>query len=586
MMMPKLLIIAAIVAVAFCMACLLGATLAKAGETVVDLNNLDIGDLAVDGFELMEKGKVEIFSVGAKVDYSKALYSYGWIIDAEDRELVWSMNDDCYDMSRISDDLYECEESVRLRPGKYEVYYYVGERYSFVSGYDISIDDLGDIISVIGDIITDDDKDHYRHFDEDEIEELGITVSTEASARAYIPVFDEPDGSIVYINRPERDEYHSQGFTLNRTTDLYIHAIGEYSSSYELFVDGGWIIDAETRETVWSMDKWNSDRAGGADKNRMVEDDVTLPAGNYIAYYATDDSHDPGEWNSPPPADAMNYGMVITTENPGDVAEYDEKMHETPIVKITRVRDDEFEKAGFTLKHDAKIHIVGLGERDYGLQELVDYGWIVNAEDLDKVWEMTADNTGFAGGGAKNCLFDGIIDLPAGDYLVYYRTDGSHSYRDWNVAAPHDKAGWGISLYGVGDDFSESSFEIVDEFEPSGNILVNLTGLGDHEDISRRFTLDKDTKVRIMALGEGKDYRMYDYGWIEDEDGEVVWEMTYRRSKHGGGAKKNRRTVANLTLDKGRYTVYFVTDGSHSFRDFNASPPDDPERWGIVVTQK
>jgi hypothetical protein len=29
--------------------------------------------------------------------------------------------------------------------------------------------------------------------------------------------------------------------------------------------------------------------------------------------------------------------------------------------------------------------------------------------------------------------------------------------------------------------------------------------------------------------------------------------------------------------------VKYETDGSHSFGDWNAAPPDDPEMWGITV---
>jgi len=200
---------------------------------------------------------------------------------------------------------------------------------------------------------------------------------------------------------------------------------------------------------------------------------------------------------------------------------------------------------------------------------------------------MTPDNTGFAGGAAKNALFDGIIELPAGNYIVSYRTDDSHSYRDWNAAPPIDKSGWGIRLYGVGKDFTPESFALVDKFQPVGSVLVNMTELGDDENVKQKFSLDGTTKIRITALGEGRSGKMFDYGWIENDDnGEIVWEMTYRKTRFAGGADKNRIVVANLALEKGNYTAHFVTDDSHSFRHFNASPPDDPEQWGILITQR
>jgi len=203
------------------------------------------------------------------------------------------------------------------------------------------------------------------------------------------------------------------------------------------------------------------------------------------------------------------------------------------------------------------------------------------------VWEMTAENTTFAGGAAKNCRYDGAIDLPAGDYIVHYRTDDSHAYGDWNAAPPFDKNAWGITLYGLGKDFAAADFAVFDKFRPSGKILVDMTGLGDDEDVSRPFTVTETTKIRIQAMGEGKGSTMYDYGWIENEDtDETVWEMTYRSTRHAGGADKNRLAVTNIVLEKGHYTAHFVTDDSHSFAEFNAAPPDDPEQWGMMITER
>ncbi|MEE9443683.1 MAG: hypothetical protein V3V99_13545 [candidate division Zixibacteria bacterium] len=568
---------------------LLGATEAMAKEKVVVFENVEIDELVIQGLEVTERTTVDIYAVGGGQSYHSDLFAFAWIIDADDREIVWSMNDECDEWDRVSGILIECESTLRLRPGKYEAYYYVGvPRLS--SGYNISVNDLGDLIEIFGDIFNQDEYEE-RDFLEDDIEDLTLVIeSEEDKIRLYTPQFDNYPGAFVSITRPGPEEYISQGFKLSKEIELDVYAIGEYGSSYEVFVDGAWIIDASTRKKVWEMDKWNTDPAGGARKNRYFRDRITLPAGEYIAYYATDDSHDADEWNAPPPGDPNNYGLTVSTVDKdavSGVADYSDGQGETEIVRLTRIRDDEFERAGFVLNKDAKIHIVGLGERDYSNDYLVDYGWITNAETMERVWEMDAEDCGFAGGGAKNAMFDGIIELEAGNYIVYYRSDGSHSYGDWNVTPPFNRRGWGISLYGVGSDFSENSFELFDDFEPAGNVLVNLTGVGDDEEVRAKFTLDNDSQVRIMALGEGTGRTMHDYGWIEnDRTGEVVWEMTYRKTRNAGGAEKNRKAIANISLEKGTYVAYFITDGSHSIERFNASPPDEPERWGMVITKK
>ena len=589
--MLKLIMVVIVAAFVACLLFILGAASVKAGDQIIDFRDLNENDLKVKGFELTERSEIEIETVGARARYNKSYYAYGWIIDAKDRSLVWSMQDDCRDTDRLSGALLECQDEITLPAGMYEAYYYVGSSMQSLKGVSISINDLGDLVELIGDVIEfDDEKFQHERFDEDELAELMFSIRTDTPAHSYSPRFDRSDDVVVEVHLPEENEYHQKGFTLSARTRLDIYAIGEYSDIYELFVDGCWIINAESREKVWAMNKWNSRRAGGAKKNRVCRDDVVLPAGDYIACYATDDSHDPGEWNSPPPTDPMSYGIIITVadkEDMANVSSFKPSDGETEILAITRVRDGSFKKKGLTLKRNARLRIKAIGERNYNDNRLVDYAWIVDADNLDKVWEMTADNTDFAGGAAKNCVFDGIVELPAGNYLVYYRSDDSHAFLEWNAAAPFEPKKYGITIYAAEPGFSESDYALADEFPLGGDILVNLTGLGDGVDVEQDFVISETSRIRIHAIGEGKTSGMFDYGWVENaRSGEIVWEMTYRKTRHAGGARKNRMVLANITLDKGKYTAYFVTDDSHSFEDFNASPPDDPEMWGMIITQK
>lgn len=568
---------------------IIGAATVRADSPIVELKNLKAGELATSGFELTKREDVEILAVGARSSRDSRFFTYGWIIDADTRDQVWSMQDDCGDLNHLSDYLYKCEETTQLEPGRYEVYYYVGRPFQLLSEDDISINDLGELMTLLGEALSS-EKGEGRQLDPDDIEELGLTLRAKAAVKPYTPRMERPANVIVDFRQPGPNEYHRHGFKLSQETSFSIRAIGEYSDSYEQFVDGGWIVNADTREKVWSMDKWNTDRAGGADKNRLFSGEITLPAGNYIACYATDDSHDLKEWNAQPPVDPLNYGLLITTTKPegaANIKPYNETQDQVEIVRMIRMRNNAFEKLGFRLKQKSAIHIIAVGERSFSDNELADMGWIVNADNMERIWEMTADNTVFAGGAAKNCLFDGIIELPPGNYIVYYRTDDSHAYSEWNATPPFNPEEWGISLFGVGKGFLRGNFELTDKFRAGPGLLVDLTGLGNDVDTSQVFSINKSATVRIVALGEGRSGDMYDYGWIKNnETGKTVWKMTYEETRPAGGAQKNRIVTETIMLPKGKYTATFITDDSHSLAGFNAAAPDNPELWGMSIVKK
>jgi len=586
-MKPKVILGRMIIMAAMGLLCCVGANVATADDIVVDMKDFYEGDLVVDGFELKAETRLSISAVGAEVEHSDDMFAYGWIIDADTREPVWVLNEQDTKRYQGSDNMRLYEDEITLSDGRYEVYYYAGQPY-FLGDLNIKIDDLGEAVDMLK-YIFGSDKDDYEYYSED-MEDLYMQIKApQGSFTNFNPVPELHKNTVVDFSRPDDEFLGKQGFKLEKDLTLKIVAIGEYVSDDRVFVDHGWIIDADSRKRVWEMDKWNTSWAGGGRKNRGFDGDVQLPAGNYVAYFVTDDSHSFGDWNVMPPYDPLRYGMTISVTGEKDAdyfAEYVDDYSEPVVVQIDRVRNDRFLSKGFALKKETNLHIVSLGE--YGYQDdFVDYGWIENIEDGEIVWEMTEEETEHAGGGKKNRRFDGIITLPAGNYMVYYVTDDSHAYRRWNVSAPFEPEMWGITVYGAGKDFDPSNVTTFEEPPASSKVLVNLTGIGDGEDVRKSFELDSRQKVHIFALGEGKDGHMYDYGWIEEaSSGDIIWEMTYRKTRHAGGDRKNREVDTHITLDSGKYHVYFETDDSHSFPDFNASRPEQPHRWGITISKE
>jgi hypothetical protein len=126
----------------------------------------------------------------------------------------------------------------------------------------------------------------------------------------------------------------------------------------------------------------------------------------------------------------------------------------------------------------------------------------------------------------------------------------------------------------------------VKKYDPDDDkyILVQIVGVGDDEEHEKQFTLNRDTDVRIYALGEGDRDEMYDYAWIEDYNtSRTVWKMRYRDTRKAGGASKNRLFDGTIRLKRGTYVVYYVSDDSHAYGDWNQNPPRDRTSWGITI---
>ena len=102
-------------------------------------------------------------------------------------------------------------------------------------------------------------------------------------------------------------EDKSVAFSLASNQDVRIYAAGEGQAG-EMF-DYGWIED-DKGSRVWEMKERETAHAGGAGKNRKVDVQITLPAGNYKLRYKTDDSHSFDHWNSLPP-DINFWGIAI-----------------------------------------------------------------------------------------------------------------------------------------------------------------------------------------------------------------------------------------------------------------------------------
>src|SRR5438105_1568022 len=504
-----------------------------------------------------------------------------WILDARTREVVWDIR--AVDTRRESNGLPLFSGTVHLPAGTYEAHYasYPASNISWNGDINNSLKEIirrGRRVKYGGPYVA---SGLYKQFGLN-IQGEGRIASQDEITAARAAFTESAIATLV----PDRNSSIRKGFEITRPTTVEIYAIGELKADGDF--DYGWIMNADTRKRVWSMTYAGTDPAGGAAKNRMAHETLQLTPGHYVAYFVCDDSHSPDDWNAVPATDPEFWGMTLRVADRAVRAavkafEYEPVPQGQTIVSMIGIHDDEMRSSGFALRRPMDVHIYALGEGTS--DKMSDYAWIVDEEQHKRVWVMRYEDTEHAGGPGKDGLFDGTVHLTAGNYLVYYHSDGSHSYNDWNGAPPAEARYWGVSVFPASGRLNPAYIGPFMRTRGAGTntTLAQLTHMGDDEDASTALRLSAETRVRVLAEGEGRDGDMFDYGWIEDADGRTVWKMKYQETDPAGGSDKNRVFDGVITLPAGNYVLRYRSDGTHSYNDWNTDPPDDPESWGIAV---
>jgi len=543
-------------------------------DLLTEIRNVEPYVVKSDGFVLESKQDVSIQAVAASDRY-RGIGTAVWILDKASRDVVWKLHH--APRHGRNHGLADYDDVVQLPKGEYEVYY---AAYPEPTN---GIESFGEFMDFLAGKIF--NRSRHGH----EYRDLSLTIRGRGQHVSREGIDQWLQGlkkdALVSLSGLWDNDYVQQGFVLEKPAEVTVYAIGEIQD--ESLDDYGWIINVKTGKRVWEMTDANTEHAGGASKNRFVRQTVSLPAGQYVAFFTTDGSHSYRDWNAPPPHDPSFWGITIWVKDEGlkkyaKLYDYKAAEEKNVIVDLTRLGDNESVKKSFTLKKGMDVHVYALGEgRD---REMFDYGSIVDASTRKKVWSMRYDETSHAGGDKKNRMVDQVIHLEKGSYIVHFVTDGSHSYRNWNAAQPFEPERWGIMITAAAERFDPSD---VSAYEDRGDAsaLASIVHVGNDERRRREFALPQKSEIHIYALGEGRDGEMSDYAWIENaETGKVVWEMRYRMTDHAGGAEKNRLFDGTITLPAGKYMLFYETDSTHAYNDWNDTPPDDPESWGVTVS--
>ncbi len=124
---------------------------------------------------------------------------------------------------------------------------------------------------------------------------------------------------------------------------------------------------------------------------------------------------------------------------------------------------------------------------------------------------------------------------------------------------------------------------LIDSLYKRRRPLSAIAMVGDNENISKKFQLERPKNVVVISAGEGLAiWGMVDFGWLQSAGGDTVWAMNrYESSFYFDGEDKNRIQIQTLRLDPGTYTLCYRSDDSHSYGHWNAPAPADSFLWGI-----
>jgi hypothetical protein len=546
----------------------------------VSINHIDVHDIKSTYFQLDQSQAVEIEFMAPK-RLKQDTDNLVWLLDLDSRETVWRSGDARRIETSANDKLALYGDQVMLGKGRYGVFYTTYDfHYESDLGVDILLFGLSSLLSEDRGISRDDIGQFYV-----DVRAKGIKAIDPGNR--INPFADRNNMTeLVSMTKVRRHTFKQYGFEVNKDSKLSIYSIGELTRRKA--ADSARLKNFDTGEVVWEMARNNTKPAGGANKNRLFKGKVAVTKGRYVLSYFNDDSHHYNDFNASPPFDPDAWGISVYVDKSKDksvaVELFDPelKLLSLEIARLTEVGDNAFRRQYFALTQPTQVRVVALGEGDD--DDMLDFGWITDSKTQQKVWQMKAAKTTHAGGAHKNRLADEVISLPAGEYALHYVSDDSHSYERWNQTRPQNPENWGITLYGIGDDFDQKQ---VKELEKSTYApLVQLTRVTDGVHKTGVFTLDTAQSVRVYAIGEGyeDDDEMVDYAYIRHVDtGKRVWSMFYDETSHAGGAAKNRLSDEVIELKKGQYKVYYMTDGSHSYGDWNNDPPYDQHHYGVSI---
>lgn len=235
----------------------------------------------VQAFHLRKPVTLHVYAEGE--GSGRRMNDYGWITEARSRARIWEMTMDKSQFAGGASKNRRQVETLRLPAGDYEATFITDDSHSPADWNAAPPCDPG---------------------------LYGLTLAVPADAELPSVALTQPLawGVLAEVVRVGNDQDRSAPLTLPAARAVRVYAIAEADG--DDMADEAWIEDTAGKR-VWTMERTRTHHAGGASKNRLIDELVTLPKGNYTLRFKTDDSHAYGHWNSDAPWDQEHYGVTV-----------------------------------------------------------------------------------------------------------------------------------------------------------------------------------------------------------------------------------------------------------------------------------
>lgn len=213
----------------------------------------------------------------------RTMHDFGWITDAHSRVRVWEMAMEKAQYAGGARKNRRQVETIQLPAGDYEATFVTDDSHSPADWNAAPPCDPG-------------------------LYGLTLALPAEADLTAFSPTQPLAHTVLAELVRVGNDQDRRVALSLASTQSLRVYAIAEGDRND--MADEAWIEDAAGKR-VWTMDRLRTHPAGGAAKNRLVDEVISLPKGAYVLRFKTDDSHAYGHWNDDAPWDPEHYGITV-----------------------------------------------------------------------------------------------------------------------------------------------------------------------------------------------------------------------------------------------------------------------------------